>query len=187
MAHAEARIYTDTELWQQVVGFWRAEGDAQWFSKDPDFDRRFRERFLALHERAAAGEFEHWLAQAESALALMILLDQFPRNAFRGTPRMYATDPLAYRYADRAVKAGLDQQVEQAVRLFFYLPFAHSERLEDQERSVALIETIGNPAKAEGHRAIIRRFGRFPHRNPILGRDMKPEEQAFLDQGGFSG
>lgn len=172
-----------------VVEFWRAAGPALWFAKDTAFDRRFREGFLQLHEAAADGRLPGWAATAEGALALLLLLDQFPRNAFRGTPRMYATDVLARQIADAAIAAGHDQAVEPGLRLFFYLPFAHSERLADQERSVALCRRLGQPhlSHAEGHRDIVRRFGRFPHRNPILGRAMAAEEQQFLDAGGFAG
>lgn len=174
---------------QAVVAFWRAAGPQMWFAKDQDFDRRFRERFLALHEAAANGELSHWGDTAEGALALMILLDQYPRNAFRGTPRMYATDPLARATADRAVRAGHDLAVGDDMAVFFYLPFAHSEILADQDRAVELAFRLPEPAPAHSrrHRDIIRRFGRFPHRNPILGRIMTAEEQAYLDQGGYAG
>lgn len=172
-----------------IVAFWREAGPRMWFAKDDAFDRRFRERFLSLHEAAARGELGAWQATPEGALALMVLLDQFPRNAFRGTPRMYATDTMARELADAAVKAGHDLAVPMELSLFFYLPFGHSENLADQERSVALAQRLGQPSlsHAEGHRDIIRRFGRFPHRNPILGRDMRPEERLFLDEGGFAG
>ncbi len=172
-----------------VVDFWREAGYARWFAKDPEFDRRFRERFLSLHEAAARGELSDWLASADGALALLILLDQFPRNAFRGTPCMYATDPLARRIADAAIAAGHDRAVDPAMQLFFYLPFAHSEDLADQDRSAQLARRIGQPSLgfAEHHRDLVRRFGRFPHRNSILGRPMRPEEQRFLDAGGFAG
>jgi uncharacterized protein (DUF924 family) len=172
-----------------VVAFWREAGPALWFAKNAEFDRRFRERFLTLHEAAARGELAGWLATPEGALALVVLLDQFPRNAFRGTPHMYATDVLARQVADAAIAAGHDQAVEKAIRKFFYLPFGHSEKLADQERSVALCKALGqlDLAHAEGHRDIVRRFGRFPHRNPILGRSMTKEEQRYLDSGGYQG
>ena len=172
-----------------VVGFWRQAGPDRWFAKDPAFDRLFRERFLALHEAAARGGLSGWADTPTGALALLLLLDQFPRNAFRGTRRMYATDPLARNIAAGAIEAGHDQAVEASVRLFFYLPFGHSEDLVDQETSVALTRRLGEPylAHALGHHDIVRRFGRFPHRNPILGRVMTAEEQRFLDEGGFSG
>jgi len=172
-----------------VVAFWREAGYPLWFAKNDDFDRRFRERFLALHEAAARGELSGWLATADGTLALVVLLDQFPRNAFRGTPRMYATDTLARAVADAAIDAGHDRAVELDLQVFFYLPFGHSEDPADQERSVALARRLGQPTLsfAEGHRDIVRRFGRFPHRNPILGREMTEEEQRFLDEGGFAG
>jgi uncharacterized protein (DUF924 family) len=174
---------------ETVVAFWREAGPKLWFAKDPAFDQRFRERFLPEHEAAMRGELMAWMNSPEGALALVILLDQFPRNAFRGTPRMYASDGLARVLANAAVRAGLDQKIEPALRLFMYLPFAHSEALADQERSLELTRTLGEPhlSHAQGHHDIVERFGRFPHRNPILGRRMRPEEQEFLDQGGYSG
>jgi len=172
-----------------VVDFWREAGPGRWFAKDPDFDARFRARFLGLHEAAARGELEHWPRTPGGALALVLLLDQFPRNAFRGTPRMYETDAMARRVADAAIAAGHDCSVEQPVQFFFYLPLAHSEQLADQERSVELSRRLGEPtlSHAEGHCDIVRRFGRFPHRNAILGRTPLPEEERFLAEGGFPG
>lgn len=170
-----------------VVAFWRDAGPERWFTKDDTFDATFRDRFLRTHEIAAAGALESWLDDHEGALALLILLDQFPRNAFRGTARMYATDPLARTYAARAIEHGHDGRVDPALRFFFYLPFAHSESLDDQDRSVALHEGIHDTKHALGHRDIVVRFGRFPHRNEVLGRESTPEERAFLDAGGFGG
>lgn len=172
-----------------VVDFWRSAGPGLWFAKDAAFDQRFRDRFLPLYEAAARGELTEWPATAEGALALLLLLDQFPRNAFRGTPRMYATDTLARQIAHAAIEAGHDLAVEPQLSLFFHLPFAHSENLADQERSVTLARRLGQPnlSHAERHRDIIRRFGRFPHRNPILGRTMTEAEQRYLDEGGYAG
>lgn len=174
---------------EAVVAFWLEAGPAQWFAKQPEFDEAFRDRFIAEHETAARGDLMDWMAWPEAALALLILLDQFPRNAFRGTPRMYATDPLARELAASAIEAGYDRQVRSGLELFFYLPFSHSEDILDQERGVTLCSRLrpSDLAHAEGHRDIIRRFGRFPHRNPILGRTMTAEEQRFLDEGGFAG
>lgn len=174
---------------QAVVGFWREAGPKSWFAKDAEFDRRFREAFLPWHEAAARGELAGWSASADGALGLVLLLDQFPRNAFRDTPRMYATDELARHVADAAIRAGHDERCEGGLRMFFYLPFAHSESTADQERSVALMAAIGHPdlPKAERHCAIVRRFGRFPHRNRILGRVTTAEEQRYLDEGGYAG
>jgi uncharacterized protein (DUF924 family) len=172
-----------------VVAFWREAGQDKWWRKDEAFDRVFRERFLALHERAATGELDDWKRDATSGLALVILLDQFPRNAFRGTARMFATDALARRYAELALAAGLDRQIKEPIRVFFYMPFEHSESLEDQARSVALQEWLDPELRkyALMHQEIIQRFGRFPHRNTLLGRETTAEERAFLDGGGFAG
>jgi uncharacterized protein (DUF924 family) len=173
-----------------VVDFWREAGRERWFAKSAEFDRSFRERFIAAHEAAARGEFARLpAAAAAGALALVLLLDQFPRNAFRGTPRMYATDAMVRAVAAAAVDAGHDSMVEAELRPFFYLPFGHSEALADQLRSVALCRRLGQPhlSHAERHCGIVQRFGRFPHRNPILGRTMSPAEQQFLDEGGFAG
>jgi uncharacterized protein (DUF924 family) len=172
-----------------VVEFWREAGPSLWFAKDKAFDRRFRERLLSTHEAAARGDLDGWLASPTGALALILLLDQFPRNAFRGTPRMYATDAKARAMAATAIDAGHDRAVLKDLRLFLYLPFGHSEAPADQERSVALAQALGEPdlSHAKRHRDIIRRFGRFPHRNPILGRVMTAEEQRYLDEGGYAG
>jgi uncharacterized protein (DUF924 family) len=185
--HAD-RAHTPAQAFS-VVEFWREAGPSMWFAKDRDFDRRFRERLESTHEAAARGELDGWLATPYGALALILLLDQFPRNAFRGTPRMYATDAKARTATTIAIDAGHDQAVPKDLRLFIYLPFGHSEELSDQERSVTLAQGLGEPdlSHAKRHRDIIRRFGRFPHRNPVLGRDMKPEEQRYLDEGGYKG
>lgn len=171
----------------QVVAFWRDAGPPRWFSKDTAFDAEFRARCLALHERAAARELEPWLDTPEGALALVLLLDQLPRNAFRDSPRTFATDPLAREYADAAIARGHDAQVDPKLRFFFYLPFEHSEDMVDQERSVALHQAIGFEEYALHHRDIIRRFGRFPHRNRVLGRESTQAELAYLAEGGFGG
>jgi len=189
MDTAVANIALTSPEAREVVKFWRNAGPALWFAKDAAFDARFRERFLLDHEAAARGEMQHWLATPEGALALVILLDQFPRNAFRDSPRMYDTDVLARKAANAALAAGYDQQIARELRKFLVLPFAHSEDLADQERSVALARRIGpdDLAHAEHHRDIVRRFGRFPHRNKILGRETTAEEQKYLDAGGYTG
>jgi uncharacterized protein (DUF924 family) len=173
----------------EVIDFWIAAGPELWFAKDPEFDRRFRDRFLADHEAAARGELSYWLGSAEGALALVILLDQYPRNAFRDTPRMYDTDALARKAAHAAFAAGYDRAISADLRKFLLLPFAHSEDLADQERAVALARRIGpvDLARAEHHRDIVRRFGRFPHRNRILSRESTPEELRYLADGGYQG
>lgn len=174
---------------EAVAAFWRPLGHAVWFGKDPAFDRRFREAFALQHGAAARGELMPWLATPEGALSLVILLDQYPRNAFRGTPRMYATDTLARIVADAALDLGHDRAIEVELRGFFYLPFAHSEHLADQERSVTLCSELPEPgpSHSRGHRDSIARFGRFPHRNAILGRETTPEEADWLAAGGFAG
>ena len=173
----------------EVVRFWREAGPDRWFAKDEAFDGRFRASCMALHEAAARGELRSWLATPESALALVLLLDQFPRNCFRGTPRMFATDALARDVAAAVIEDGHDRAVAAELRVFFYLPYEHSEDLADQERAVELIAPLGETDRhyAELHRDIIRRFGRFPHRNAVLGRATTAEEQRFLDEGGFAG
>jgi uncharacterized protein (DUF924 family) len=173
-----------------VVAFWTEAGPDRWFRKDEAFDRAFRERFLAAHEAAARGDLDGWAGSADGALALLVLLDQFPRNCFRGSPRIFATDAKAREVARQALAAGLDQQVaDTGLRNFFYLPFMHSEDLADQELAVQLCTRLGTDAArhAREHRDVVARFGRFPHRNPVLGRATTPEEQAFLDGGGFAG
>jgi uncharacterized protein (DUF924 family) len=173
----------------EVVDFWREAGPKEWFAHDPAFDARFRARFEALHFSAARGELQAWRQSAAGSLALLILLDQFPRNAFRGSGHMYATDGLARALARAALAAGHDQQVEPALRLFCYLPFSHSEDLADQALAVQLQTRLGAEAEghARGHHDIVQRFGRFPHRNPLLGRTTTAEETAFLRAGGFKG
>jgi uncharacterized protein (DUF924 family) len=172
-----------------VLAFWRAAGPDKWFKKDTAFDDAIRTRFLATCEASAAGALA-WDDTAEGALALLIVLDQFPRNIFRGSARAFAADPLAREVATRAIARGFDQQVTVPERSFFYLPFEHSESLADQEHCIVLNRASGDADAlkwAELHADIIRRFGRFPHRNAVLGRVTTPEEQAFLDGGGFAG
>ncbi len=173
-----------------IVNFWREAGPTRWFKKDAAFDDDIRQRFLSVHEAAASGKLADWEQNAQGALALLILLDQFPRNMFRGRARAFASDALARAVAAGALVRGFDAQVPKEMRGFFYLPFEHSEDLADQERCVAFHKAIGDAGGlkwAEIHSDIIRRFGRFPHRNAALGRATTPEEQAFLDGGGFAG
>jgi uncharacterized protein (DUF924 family) len=174
----------------QVLAFWRAAGPDKWFEKNDAFDAEIRERFRDAYAAAAAGRLAAWEEDAEGALALVIVLDQFPRNMFRGDARTYAADPLARAVAQRAIARGFDQAYVPPERRFFYLPFTHSENLADQERCVALNRAAADEEGtkwAELHADIIRRFGRFPHRNSSLGRATTAEEQAFLDAGGFAG
>ena len=173
-----------------VLAFWRDAGSDRWYTRDDTFDAEVRGRFLELWRKAAAGELSSWEASDDGALALVIVLDQFPRNMFRGDRRAYASDGVARSVADRAIGRGFDRRVPHPERQVFYLPFQHSENLADQERCMALARGYGDDEftrYAERHADIIRRFGRFPHRNSILGRATRPQEQAFLDAGGFAG
>ncbi len=184
---------------EQVLGFWfGTPADPwfgtprrEWFHKDVAFDDEIRSRFGALHQAEVAGAHEEWLFTARSALAYVIVLDQFSRNLFRDAPRTFAQDEQARLAAGRAIERGLDAEVSPIERVFFYLPFMHSESLADQDRSVALYLALaqGDPADsnldyARRHRAIIARFGRFPHRNHVLGRVSTPDEVVFLAQPG---
>ena len=173
-----------------VLHFWRAAGPAHWFKKSNRFDDAIRLKFEPVHHAAARGEYDAWTKTAEGALGLLILLDQFPRNLFRGSGHQFATDGKARGIARAVIEAGFDRQVEPELRNFFYLPFEHSEDLGDQDYSVALSAEAGvadDLKWAQLHREIIARFSRFPHRNAALGRVTTPDEQAFLDEGGFSG
>lgn len=174
---------------EDVVQFWRDAGPRRWFTKDQAFDALFATRFLAAHEALRAGTLARWGATPDGALAQVLLLDQFPRNAFRGTPRMYASDAQARDAAARAIGAGHDRAFEPALRLFFYLPFMHSEDLADQRRCLALCEALSprDGDQARHHLSIVERFGRFPHRNAILGRADTAAEAEWLAAGGFAG
>ena len=173
-----------------VVGFWRMAGPEKWFAKNRGFDQAIALRFEPSHFAAARGEHDGWMATPEGALGLLLLLDQFPRNLFRDSAHAFATDGKALSIARHAIGEGFDQQVEPELRPFVYMPLMHSENLGDQDASVVLFEALGaqtNLDFANIHRDIIARFGRFPHRNAVLGRKTTPEEQAFLDSGGFAG
>jgi uncharacterized protein (DUF924 family) len=184
---------------QALLDFWFGSPDDPareqhrqiWFRSTPEFDAALRDAFLADYEAAAAGRLAAWEESAEGALALLLLLDQLPRNMFRNTPRAYATDAMARAAADRALGRGFERMVPPAWRLFFHMPFHHSEDLDDQRRSVALAATL--PPRHPDRRGslrrygrpyveVIERFGRFPHRNAILGRQSTAEEIEFLEE-----
>lgn len=170
-----------------IVAFWRDAGPKRWFAKDDAFDAELRTRFIDAHFAASRRQREALLETPDGALALVLLLDQVPRNIFRDSAHAFATDPLAREYAHHAVDAGFDTRVDPALRIFFYMPFEHSEAMTDQDRTVALVEAMGDAnylKYANAHRDVIRRFGRFPHRNRALARTSTPEEQAWLDAGG---
>jgi uncharacterized protein (DUF924 family) len=171
---------------QKVLDFWFAQDTKpSWFAPKPDFDQAIRARFGQTFARAAAGELNGWEASPEGCVALCLLLDQMPRHMFRGTPRAFATDDAALAVAKRAVYRGFDRRLSPDYKNFLYMPFMHSERLVDQLRAPALFEAAGLSEAlgyAKDHLSIIRRFGRFPHRNAILGRTSTPEELEFLAQ-----
>ena len=170
-----------------VLAFWREAGMAKWFRGGEAFDAECRARLSDAHFAAARGEREHWMADADGALALVLLLDQVPRNVFRGSGHAFATDSLALHYANRALEQRFDREIDPTLRAFMYLPFEHSEAIADQRRSVALFAPLGNAEYtkyAYAHLDVIEKFGRFPHRNHALGRINTPEEQAWLDAGG---
>lgn len=173
----------------EIIAFWRQAGPQRWFEKDTAFDSEISARFLPAHEAAARGELDGWQTTPEGAFALLILLDQFPRNMFRGTPRAFATDDKALVLAKAALARGDHYHVGEDINQFLAMPLMHSEDLGDQEACVRWMQEIGeeNVPFAEEHRDIVARFGRFPHRNPILGRTTTPDEQAYLDGGGFAG
>ena len=173
-----------------ILRFWTEAGPKRWYAKDEAFDAACRERFEADHHRAARGELDGWAQTAEGALALLILLDQFPRNLYRGSAHAFATDPKARAVARAAAANGWHLAVAPEMRQFMLLPFEHSEDLADQDEGLALAEAMGDPEVTKWmviHRDIIVRFGRFPHRNTMLGRTTTADEQAFLDSGGFGG
>lgn len=186
---------------EEVLGFWfgrpgeegYGEPREAWFTRDPAFDGEIRDRFSDDYERAAAGELVGWRETPGSCLALILLLDQFPRNLFRGDPQSFATDPDALSSAKNAVDQGFDRELLKVQRWFVYLPFEHSEDLEDQRRSVELFRGLGDDPESQyvteyavRHLEVIERFGRFPHRNEVLGRASTPEEEEFLKEPGSS-
>lgn len=169
---------------QDILDFWFSEPvEAHWFIRSDDVDAQIKQRFSSVYEQAIAGDLAGWKDKAESALALVIILDQFPRNLFRGSPKAFSSDAQARGVAKFALDRGYDQAVDTKARPFFYLPLMHSEEIEDQERCVKLYEVLGNDFSlgfAREHRDIIKQFGRFPHRNAVLGRENTPQETEFL-------
>jgi len=175
---------------KEVIEFWKEAGPELWFRGGDAFDARCRAELQDLHMIASRGELIDWVETAEGALALILLLDQIPRNIFRGSAHIYATDPMALSIANQAIELGHDRKFDTDLRSFFYMPYMHSESLSDQQRCTELFAQLpgSNSAKwAIHHREIIERFGRFPHRNRLLGRSTTAEEQAWLDDGGFQG
>ena len=178
-----------------VLRFWFDEaGSEKWFKVDPVFDARLRDRFYELWAGAAAGGLVSWETVAEDALALVIVLDQFPRNMHRGSRDAFASDPQARAVARRAIDAGHDRALTQRQRHFLYMPLMHSEELADQEQCIRCFDALQREAPkmkdllgyAKRHRDIVARFGRFPHRNKVLGRYSTADEEKFLARPGSS-
>lgn len=173
-----------------IITFWTDAGWDRWYAKHDAFDAEIKARFLGTYEAARDGALASWEDSDDGTLALIIVLDQFPRNLFRNDPRAFATDAAACALAKRAIDGGVGDRVDPQLRQFVYMPLMHSEDLADQEHCCALFRATGeadNLKFADIHADIIRKFGRFPHRNAVLGRDTTAEEQAFLDAGGFKG
>lgn len=173
---------------REILKFWFEEtAPAQWWKQDENFDRIIIERFSALHAAAARCELYAWRREPDGRLAEIIILDQFSRNMFRDTPRAFAQDPLALALAQEAVAAGADQALDPAGRGFLYMPYMHSESLKIHEVATALFRANANAGQLDfelRHKAIIERYGRYPHRNRILGRESTAEEIEFLKQPG---
>ncbi len=170
---------------QTILDFWFSpEVRSLWFNSTPEFDAKIKESYEKLFDNAINGELAHWEESAEGVLALIIVLDQLPLNMFRNLPQSFSGEALAVEVAKKAIEKGLDQKLNNEMKAFLYLPFMHSEQLSDQDLSVSLFEKAGldNNLKWAGHhREIVRRFGRFPHRNPILGRESTREEIDYLE------
>lgn len=167
-----------------VLDFWfSARVKPLWFNATPEFDQQLRDEYVAVWQQAAAGELDHWCETPRGCLALVIILDQFPLNMFRGEAKSFSTETRARNMARLAIEREWDQVLTDEQKAFLYLPFMHSESVHDQDRSVALYKAAGlseNLQFAEHHRNIIERFGRFPHRNAILGRQSTPAEEQYL-------
>lgn len=176
---------------RDILDFWFSAGPDKWFKKSDTFDAEIRRRFGETHVQAASGKLNGWASDAQGALALILVLDQFSRNLWRNDHRAFAQDAKALALADEAVRRRFDVETPVTARKWFYMPYMHAEDLKAQERGlVYFAERLDDPETmkfAEEHADIIRRFGRFPHRNAVLGRETTPQEQSFLDEGGFAG
>ena len=186
---------------EEILNFWFGKADqpnygqprTEWFVKKTEFDRQISRDFLDIYQQAVQGKLDHWRNSPASCLALIIILDQFPRNMFRHTPQAFASDEKALQIAKYAIAHGFDRQLLPVQRWFIYLPFEHSENLADQRQAVALFSTLKDDPHstitinyALRHLEVIERFGRFPHRNQLLGRESTTEELEFLQQPGSS-
>jgi len=179
----------DDDLIHEILEFWFSEAvKPMWFNSTPMFDEELRQRYEKIWGLARAGTFDHWESEAEGAVALVIILDQFPLNMFRQHARQYSTEAHARKIAGAAIEQGLDQQLTPAQQAFLYLPFMHSESIVDQDRAVELYEKAGlkeNLGFAIHHRDVVKHFGRFPHRNQYLGRSSTPEELEYLKKANW--
>ncbi len=186
---------------EEVLEFWFGKPDSEdygqprqvWFRKNKEFDEEVKSRFLSIYQQAVEGQLQHWEETAEGCLALIIVFDQLPRNMFRNKPEAFASDYLALKYANKAIEQNFDSSLLPIQRWFIYIPFEHSENLEDQRTCVQLFSSLEHHPEsantidyARRHLEVIERFGRFPHRNIILGRESTQEELEFLQQPGSS-
>ena len=175
---------------EDILSFWRDAGPSLWWKKDDEFDAKITANFSEIHARASVGDLDHWAKLPNGALALIIILDQFSRNMFRNDPRAFEQDERCRAIVKEAMNSGVDRQVATDLSTFFYMPLMHSESLEDQKLCVQEMKRLGakeNIPHAIEHMEIIEKFGRFPHRNSVLGRETNSAEQEFLDGGGFAG
>lgn len=180
---------TDTKP-DDIITFWKSAGPKKWFAKDDAFDAAIGENFEHFIRPAANGDFDNWTTDATGSLALILVLDQFPRNLYRDDAKAFTQDAKALSIAKHAIKQGHDKELDSDLVAFIYMPFMHSENLQDQQTCLSLMSATGkegNVKFARIHLDIIQKFGRFPHRNAVLGRNTTAEEQAFLDGGGFKG
>lgn len=174
----------------EITEFWTSAGPSKWFARNEAFDQEIADRFLPTHTAAASGELDGWSETAQGSLALILVLDQFSRNLFRNDPRAFAQDEACIKIAQQAMNRGLDRDLADDLRVFVYMPFMHSEELAHQRTCLEQMQALGrqdNVKYAQIHLDIIEEFGRFPHRNTVLGRQTTAAERKFLDQGGFSG
>lgn len=183
------KLKKDDDLISEIISFWFSdEVQPLWFNSTSEFDELLRQRYKGTWELACCGNFDHWQLDPNGALALVIILDQFPLNMFRQDKRQYSTEAHARKIANYAIEQGFDHQLSDQQKSFFYLPYMHSESLDDQNKAVSLYEKAGlesNLGFAKHHRDVIQRFGRFPHRNEALGRESTDEEIEYLKKSNW--
>lgn len=175
---------------ETIITFWHKAGPKKWFAKNDDFDAEIADKFVHLIEEAGNGGLQDWLDAPRSCLAYILLLDQFTRNIYRNDGKAFAYDPLALKAAKHAFARGFENEIDEKLRSFFVMPFMHSEAIEDQLKCIELMKKIGGEGNVKFaiiHYDIIKEFGRFPHRNAVLGRESSAEELVFLAGDGFKG